>query len=152
MFLHGGWMHLIGNMWMLLIFGDNVEDRLGHWRYLFFYLLLGLISGFIHLLSNPTSTMPTVGASGAIAGIMGGYFLLFPRARVLTLVPIIIFIQFIEIPAFIFLGLWFLMQFLMGTSGLLSGSLESSGIAWWAHIGGFIAGLFLIRLFAKRSS
>lgn len=145
-------MHLIGNMWMLLIFGDNVEDRLGHWRYLFFYLLLGLISGFIHLLSNPTSTMPTVGASGAIAGIMGGYFLLFPRARVLTLVPIIIFIQFIEIPAFIFLGLWFLMQFLMGTSGLLSGSLESSGIAWWAHIGGFIAGLFLIRLFAKRSS
>ena len=135
MFLHGGWMHLLGNMLSLYIFGDNVEDRLGHLRYLLFYLSGGVISGLSHLLLNPTSTMPTIGASGAVAAVMGAYFILYPRAKVLTLVPIIIIPLFFEIPAFIFLGLWFLMQFLNATGG------STSPIAWWAHIGGFLFGL-----------
>ena len=146
MFLHGGWMHLIGNMWMLWIFGDNIEDRLGHLRFVIFYILCGVGSGLFHVFTNTNSIVPTVGASGAIAGVMGAYFVLYPRARVLTLVIIVVFIQLIEIPAFIFLGLWFLMQFLMGSTSLLAGSSAAAGgVAWWAHIGGFVIGIYLLR-------
>jgi len=143
MFLHGGFLHLLGNMWFLYIFGDNVEDRLGHIRYLFFYLLCGLASGASHLFLNLDSTIPTIGASGAIAGVMGAYFVLYPRAKILTLVPIFIFIQLIHLPAFVFLGIWFLFQFLSaaGTSA------QSGGIAWWAHIGGFVFGIIFLKLF-----
>jgi membrane associated rhomboid family serine protease len=140
MFLHGGFLHLLGNMWSLYIFGDNVEDHLGPFRFLAFYLLCGLVSGLAHMLSNPMSNIPTVGASGAIAGVMGGYFLLFPAARILTLVPIVFIPLFFEIPAFVFIGIWFLLQVLNATSG------GQSAIAWWAHIGGFVAGMLLVKL------
>jgi membrane associated rhomboid family serine protease len=142
MFLHGGFMHLLGNMWSLYIFGDNVEDRLGPLRYTIFYLLCGLMSGVSHLLLNPHSAIPTIGASGAIAGVMGAYFLLHPTAKVLTLIPIIIIPWFVEIPAFFFLGLWFLIQFVnaAGADG------ATGGIAWWAHIGGFVFGMIFIKL------
>jgi len=140
MFLHGGFLHLLGNMWSLYIFGDNVEDHLGHVRYLVFYLLCGILSGVSHLALNWHSQIPTIGASGAIAGVMGAYAILYPRAKVLTLVPIFFFLHFVELPAFIFLGIWFLFQFLSATGG------EASGIAWWAHIGGFIFGIGLLKL------
>jgi hypothetical protein len=140
MFLHGGFLHLLGNMWSLYIFGDNVEEHLGPIRFLVFYLACGLVSGFTHLLSNPVSNIPTVGASGAIAGVMGGYFLLFPGARILTLLPIVFIPLFFEIPAFVFIGIWFLLQVLNATSG------GQSAIAWWAHIGGFVAGMLLVKL------
>ena len=143
MFLHGGFLHLLGNMWFLYIFGDNVEDRLGHLRYLAFYLLCGLASGLSHLALNWQSEIPTIGASGAIAGVMGAYFLLHPRAKVLTLVPIFIFFQFLEIPAFVFMGVWFLFQFLSAAAA----SANAGGIAWWAHIGGFIFGMVFLKLF-----
>ena len=141
MFLHGGFLHFGGNMLFLYIFGDNVEDYLGHFKYAAFYLLCGLISGLFHLALNPLSRVPTIGASGAIAGIMGAYFLLFPKSKILTIIPIIIIPFFIEIPAFIFLGGWFLIQFYN-----VAGQGGASQIAWWAHIGGFIAGMALIRL------
>lgn len=141
LFLHGGWLHVIGNMWFLFIFGDNVEDRLGHARYLLFYLACGLAGSFAHLIANYDSSMPTIGASGAIAGVMGGYFILYPRAKVLTLVPIFIFITLFDIPAPIFLGFWFLLQFLQG---LVPSAAETGGVAWWAHIGGFAAGMGLV--------
>jgi membrane associated rhomboid family serine protease len=143
MFLHGGFLHLLGNMWSLYIFGDNVEDNLGHFRYLAFYLLCGLASGVSHLALNWHSEIPTIGASGAIAGVMGAYFVLYPKAKVLTLVPIFFFIQFVELPAFIFLGIWFLIQFLSaaGASG------QAGGIAWWAHIGGFVFGILFLKMF-----
>ncbi|MCF6247935.1 MAG: rhomboid family intramembrane serine protease [Desulfobacula sp.] len=144
MFLHGGFFHFLGNMWILYIFGDNVEEHFGSLRFLGFYLICGLISGLSHLLLNPMSMVPTIGASGAIAGVMGAYFLLFPKSKILTVIPIIIIPFFIEIPAFIFLGLWFLLQFLNAT-----GSNAGAGIAWWAHIGGFIAGLVLVLLNKK---
>ncbi|MBN2013219.1 rhomboid family intramembrane serine protease [candidate division KSB1 bacterium] len=152
MFLHGGWMHLIGNMWFLWIFGDNVEDRLGHVRYLILYLIFGIVSGFAHTYINPHSSMPTVGASGAIAGVMGAYFIYFPRARILTLIPIFIFLQFIEIPAYFFLGIWFLFQFLSGAAqfSMRSGSL--GGIAWFAHIGGFLCGILTALIFYRNRS
>ncbi len=143
MFLHGGFLHLLGNMWFLYIFGDNVEDRLGHFRYLVFYLLCGLASGISHLVINWHSMIPTIGASGAIAGVMGAYFILYPRAKVLTLVPIFIFFQFIELPAFLFLGVWFLFQFLSAAGA----SAQAGGIAWWAHIGGFVFGVIFLKLF-----
>jgi membrane associated rhomboid family serine protease len=142
MFLHGGFFHLLGNMWFLYIFGDNVEDRLGHFRYLAFYLLCGLASGISHLFLNWTSQIPTIGASGAIAGVMGAYFILYPRAKVLTLVPIFFFLHFIEIPAFLFLGFWIFFQFLNAAF-----STQAGGIAWWAHIGGFIFGIIFLKLF-----
>jgi membrane associated rhomboid family serine protease len=138
-FLHGGWLHLLGNMLFLYIFGDNVESALGHARYLIFYLACGVAASLSHLALNPASTIPTVGASGAIAGVLGAYFLLFPAARVVTLVPIFFFIQVVEIPAFIFLGFWFLLQFLSGSAALFS-TQSSQGVAWWAHIGGFVVG------------
>jgi hypothetical protein len=142
MFLHGGFMHLIGNMWSLYIFGDNVEDRLGSARYIAFYLLCGLASGLTHLLLNAHSNIPTIGASGAIAGVMGAYFVLYPRSRILTLIPIIFIPWFVEIPAFFFLGIWFVLQFLnaAGSSG------QAGGIAWWAHIGGFVFGILFLKL------
>jgi len=143
MFLHGGFWHLLGNMWSLYIFGDNIEDRLGSLRYLLFYLLCGLTSGLTHVLLNLNSNVPTIGASGAIAGVMGAYFMLFPKSRILTLIPILFIPFFIEIPAYFFLGFWLLLQFLSaaGSSG------SAGGIAWWAHIGGFISGMILLKLF-----
>ncbi|MBW2591618.1 MAG: rhomboid family intramembrane serine protease [Deltaproteobacteria bacterium] len=145
MFLHGGFWHLLGNMWSLYIFGDNVEDRLGPLRYLLFYLLCGLASGLSHLMLNLHSKAPTIGASGAIAGVMGAYFILYPRSKILTLIPIIIIPWFIEIPAFFFLGLWFVMQFINAAGSHLHGG----GIAWWAHIGGFVFGILFLRLMEK---
>jgi len=135
-FLHGGLLHFAGNMWFLWIFGDNVEDRYGHIGYLIFYLGCGVAASFAHYLVNRDSAMPTIGASGAIAGVMGAYLLLYPHARVLTLVPIIVIYQLFSVPAPVFLGLWFLMQFYQGAQ-----SASASGVAWWAHIGGFLAGL-----------
>lgn len=143
MFLHGGLFHILGNMWFLYIFGDNVEDRLGHLRYLSFYLLCGILAGVAHLLTNWESRIPTIGASGAIAGVMGAYFVTYPRARIVTLIPFFFLFQFAELPAFIFLGLWFLMQLV--SAGLSGGG--AGGIAWWAHVGGFVCGIVLFKLF-----
>ena len=137
-FLHGGWMHFLGNMWFLHIFGDNVEDRFGHFGYLIFYVACGIAASVAHLVSNLDSTMPTIGASGAIAGIMGAYMRLYPKAQVLTLVPIFIFLQILVIPAPIFLGIWFLIQFFQGAFSVTSQA--AGGVAWWAHIGGFVVG------------
>jgi len=145
MFLHGGFWHLLGNMWSLYIFGDNVEDRLGPLRYLLFYLLCGWASGLFHLFTNWHSQIPTIGASGAIAGVMGAYLLLYPRSKILTLIPIFFIPYFIEIPAFFFLGFWFLMQFL-GAAGSRG---QAGGIAWWAHVGGFVGGMLLLKLFLQ---
>jgi membrane associated rhomboid family serine protease len=148
-FLHGGWFHMIGNVWFLWIFGDNVEDYLGHSKFIFFYLLCGVAAGLAHVYTNPGSMIPTVGASGAIAGIMGAYTVKYPKARVLTLIIFIYFIRFIELPAYIFLGVWFLIQFFSGAMAHISGS-ASSGVAWWAHIGGFVVGVLLILILPKR--
>lgn len=140
-FLHGGWMHFIGNMWFLYIFGDNVEDRFGHVGYLCFYLGCGVTASLVHFLSDPNSTVPTIGASGAIAGVMGAYFIWYPHAKVQTLVPIFIIIQIIVLPAPLFLGIWFLLQTLQGSMSIVS--MQTDGVAWWAHIGGFVAGASL---------
>ncbi|MBN2419888.1 MAG: rhomboid family intramembrane serine protease [Deltaproteobacteria bacterium] len=142
MFLHGGFLHLLGNMWSLYIFGDNIEDKLGHVRYLFFYLLCGIASGLFHMSLNLHSQIPTIGASGAIAGVMGAYLISYPNSKILTLIPIIFIPYFIEIPAFIFLGIWFLLQFLSATGS----SPHGGGIAWWAHIGGFVAGIIFLKM------
>jgi membrane associated rhomboid family serine protease len=139
MFMHGGWFHLLGNVLFLYIFGDNIEDTLGHFRYAVFYIGCGVAASLIHLATHPASTVPTIGASGAIAGVMGAYFLLFPGSRIVTLVPFFFFIQLIEVPAFVFLGIWFLIQFLSGSFSFAVSS-ELSRIAWWAHIGGFAVG------------
>ena len=144
LFLHGGWLHLGGNMLYLWIFGDNVEDKLGHFRFLIFYLLCGIAASALHIYLEPTSTVPTIGASGAISGILGAYILMFPRARVLTLIPIFIFIQIVELPAYIILGLWFVLQFFNGMLSIGYATAGMGGVAWWAHIGGFIAGLLLV--------
>lgn len=143
MFIHGGFWHLLGNMWSLYIFGDNVEDRFGSFYYLIFYLLSGLISGLCHLFINYNSAVPTIGASGAIAGVMGAYLILYPNAKILTLIPIIIIPLFVEIPAFFFLGFWFVLQVFNAAAS----NAFSSGIAWWAHIGGFVFGVFSLKLF-----
>jgi hypothetical protein len=145
MFLHGGFWHLLANMWSLYIFGDNVEDRLGPLRYLLFYLLCGWVSGLFHLFTNWHSQIPTIGASGAIAGVMGAYLLLYPRSRILTLIPIFFIPYFIEIPAYFFLGFWFLMQFL-GAAGSRG---QAGGIAWSAHVGGFVGGVILLKIFLQ---
>jgi membrane associated rhomboid family serine protease len=142
MFIHGGFWHLLGNMWTLYIFGDNVEDRLGPLRYLLFYILCGLASGVSHLAINFHSSVPTIGASGAIAGVMGAYFVLYPGARILTLIPIFFIPYFLELPAYFFLGVWFIIQFLSATATPGHGG----GIAWWAHIGGFVFGIVLLKL------
>jgi membrane associated rhomboid family serine protease len=142
MFLHGGWLHLVGNMLYLYIFGDNVEDRLGHGRYLAFYLLCGIAAGATQAITSPHSGLPMVGASGAIAGVSGAYLLFFPRARVVTLVPIFIFLQVVEVPAVFFLLLWFLWQLLSGVA-TLGDRAGVGGVAFWAHVGGFLAGMIL---------
>ena len=151
MFLHGGWLHLIGNMWVLWIFGDNIEDYLGHFAYLIFYLLCGVIAAIAHTVLNATSTIPSVGASGAIAGVMGAYFVLYPRARVLTLVPLIFFFTFWWLPAWIVLGYWFIIQFFSGAATAIAYTSQTSGgIAFWAHVGGFVAGIVLVKVFPTR--
>lgn len=152
MFLHGSWGHVIGNMWFLLIFGDNVEDAMGHVRYLFFYLLMGFGAAAAQLAASPASQLPMVGASGAIAGILGAYFFLHPRAKVLTLLMFFVFVRFVEIPAFFFLGLWFLTQTIAGVGTLSQQAVrgDMGGVAWWAHAGGFAAGFLGIHLFRKR--
>lgn len=148
MFLHSSWLHLLGNMLFLYIFGDNVEDRLGHLRYICFYLLSGAAAGVAQVYALPGSTFPMIGASGAIAGVTGAYFLFFPRARVLTLVPILFFFQIIEIPAVVFLLLWFVMQVLYGLATVSAAGHMVGGVAWWAHIGGFVFGMIAAPLLA----
>ena len=145
MFLHGGFLHILGNMWFLYIFGDNVEDRLGPLRYFVFYILCGVAAGLIHLLTNWSSKIPTIGASGAISGVMGAYLLLYPRSRILTLIPIFFFFQFVELPAFVFLGYWLIIQ--LFSAGLTPRGV--GGVAWWAHIGGFAVGLIFIKIFDR---
>src|SRR5436190_727351 len=148
-FLHGGWLHIIANMWTLWIFGDNVEDRMGPVRFAIFYLTCGVVAGLTHLFTNPNSTVPSVGASGAIAGVLGAYFIFFPTARVVVMFPIFFFPFFFEMPAVIYLGFWFFSQLFSGTLAL-AGPRHVGGIAWWAHIGGFLSGMILCGLLAKR--
>ena len=148
-FLHGGWFHVIWNIWFLWIFGDNVEDHLGHLKYLLFYIACGVFAGLAHVYMNTDSSVQTIGASGAIAGIMGAYIILYPRARVLTLIPIFLIFPIIHIPAYVFLGFWFFVQFLSGYASLsISGNY--GGVAWWAHIGGFLTGVLTILLIFPR--
>jgi len=148
MFLHGDWLHLIFNMWTLWLFGPGVEDRMGRWAYLVFYLLCGIAASAAHAAFNASSAVPALGASGAIAGVIGCFMRLFPMARLIVVVPIFIFPFFFEIPAVIYAGLWFLLQILQGTVDLFRSS-EGGGVAWWAHIGGFIAGVVLMPLLRK---
>lgn len=146
MFLHGNFGHLLSNMWALWLFGDNIEDRMGSFRFLLFYLAAGVAAGLIHVLTNLAETAPAIGASGAVAGVMGAYFLLYPHARIITLVPVFFFPLLIHIPAFFYLGGWFLLQLIQGTAAFL-GVGPAGGIAWWAHIGGFVTGFFVVRRF-----
>jgi hypothetical protein len=151
MFLHGGLWHIVFNMWFLWIFGRNVEEALGHFPYLIFYLTCGCAAALIQVMSDPTSTIPMVGASGAIAGVMGGYFVLYPRARVLMLVPFL-FVFFLWLPAWVVLGYWFVLQFLSGVgTALVAGDRSSGGVALWAHVGGFVTGVLIVRLFPFRA-
>jgi len=150
MLLHGSWMHVIGNMWYLWIFGDNVEDRLGHGRFIVFYLLCGIVAAFGQILIDPTSTLPTIGASGAIAGVMGAYFVLYPQSRVLTLVTLIIFWEVIEMPAIILLGFWFLMQLFSAGAIAVTASTGGGGVAFMAHVAGFITGIVGVFVFRQR--
>jgi membrane associated rhomboid family serine protease len=150
MFLHGGWLHLISNMLALYIFGDNVEDRIGHRGYLVFYLVCGLIAALTHVAFNSSSAVPTIGASGAISGVLGAYFILYPRARVITLIPLFILPWFVEIPAVFYLGFWFLSQLFNGALSVVSGAQPIGGVAFWAHIGGFVAGILLVNLVQQR--
>jgi len=148
MFLHGGWMHLIGNMLFLHIFGDNVEDKFGHSRYIVFYFLAGIAAALAQIFISPVSEIPMIGASGAIAGVMGAYVFMFPRAKVATLVPLFMFFQIVELPAFIFLGIWFVIQIYSGLLQLGIGA-DAGGVAWWAHIGGFAMGAVLLPFMRK---
>ncbi|MGH2582154.1 MAG: rhomboid family intramembrane serine protease [Anaerolineales bacterium] len=148
MFLHAGWFHFLSNMWVLYIFGDNVEDHMGPGSYLIFYLLGGVAAALLQTYVFPGSTVPMLGASGAIAGVLGAYLFMFPGARVSTLVPIFLFISIVEVPAIIFLGFWFISQLF---SGLASIGVQGGGVAWWAHIGGFLVGLVLNPFFRRRS-
>ncbi len=148
MFLHAGWLHVLGNMWFLFIFGDNIEDYLGHFNYLLFYVLSGLFAMATQVAMYPHSNLPTVGASGAIAGVLGAYFILYPRARVLTWFFVFVF----YVPAWIILGYWFVLQFLAGavTLSVAQGGRDVGGVAVWAHVGGFVAGLVMVKLFPER--
>jgi membrane associated rhomboid family serine protease len=150
MFIHGGFLHILGNMWFLWIFGRGIEDILGHAKYLFFYLACGIAAALIHILVNFNSTVPTVGASGAIAGIMGAYLIKFPRARIVTLVPIIIFFTTIDLPAAFLLLYWFAIQFFSGVGSVGYSQASSGDVAWFAHIGGFLTGMGLILLLPAR--
>src|SRR5438445_3790459 len=151
MFLHGGWIHLLGNMWTLWIFGDNVEDRLGRSRFIALYLASGIAAALLHIYTNAGSVVPTIGASGAIAGIMGAYFRFFPFARVETLVPPFFFGPTFVLPAVVFLGWWFVLQFFNGALSLAAKGPGFGGVAWWAHVGGFLFG-FAMCLLAQRTS
>jgi len=148
-FLHAGWLHILSNMWTLWIFGDNVEEAMGHLRYGVFYLLSGVLAGLAQLLAQPHSQVPSLGASGAIAGVLGAYFLLYPKARVTLLVPFFFTPYFFDVPAVLYLGLWFVSQLFNGTLALASPE-QVGGIAFWAHVGGFSAGMLLCRLFVRR--
>jgi len=150
MFLHGGWLHLLGNMLFLWVFGRNVEDLIGSGRFVGFYLACGLVAGVVQVIANPYSRVPTIGASGAIAGVMGAYLIKFPRARIVTLIPIVIFITTMEIPAAFLLLWWFVIQFVSGFGSLAQTNYTGGGVAWFAHVGGFIAGMLLIRAFPSR--
>lgn len=146
-FIHGGWLHVISNMLFLWVFGDNVEDRLGHFKYLLFYLAAGIVGGMAHIISDPVSTVPVVGASGAVAGVLGAYIIAFPRSRILALVPIIIIFTLMEIPAVVFIAIWFILQLFNGVASL-GGTADT--VAYWAHVGGFIMGAVLIKTMAPR--
>jgi membrane associated rhomboid family serine protease len=148
MFLHGGWFHILSNMWVLFIFGDNIEARMGGIRYLVFYLLSGTSAGLLQALILPSSTVPMIGASGAVAGVLGAYLILYPRSRIASLVPIFFIFTLVELPAFVFLVFWFISQLY---SGLFSLQGSAGGIAWWAHIGGFIFGIFIAFFFRRRT-
>jgi membrane associated rhomboid family serine protease len=151
MFLHASWSHIIGNMWYLWIFGDNVEDRLGHFRFIIFYLLCGMAAALGQILMDPNSLLPTIGASGAIAGVMGAYFVLYPRSRVLTLIPLFIFWEVIELPATVLLGFWFLMQlFSAGAIAVTANTHGSGGVAFAAHVAGFVIGMIGVLVFRQR--
>jgi len=150
LFLHGGFLHIAGNMLFLWIFGNNVEDYLGHFKFLVFYLVCGVAATLAHVFAHPNSSVPVIGASGAISGVLGAYFLLFPRARVLTLVPIFFFLYFIEVPAYFFLGVYIVFQFFFGLTSLTDKTASAQGVAWFAHIGGFFAGIVLLILFRRR--
>ena len=149
-FLHGGWLHIFSNMWALWIFGDNVEDRMGPVRFGIFYLICGCAAGATHMLMNPDSTVPSVGASGALAGVLGAYLLLFPTARLIVMLPIFFFPFFFEMPAVLYLGFWFFTQLFSGTLAL-AGPQQVGGIAWWAHVGGFVSGMLLCWFFVRPS-
>jgi membrane associated rhomboid family serine protease len=149
MFLHGSWSHVIGNMWYLWIFGDNVEDNLGHGRFMVFYLLCGMVAAIGQIAMDPNSTLPTIGASGAIAGVMGGYFVLYPHSRVLTLIPWI-FIQIVELPATVLLGFWFLMQLFSAGAIAVTSNTHGGGVAFAAHVAGFVVGVAGVFAFRKR--
>jgi len=148
-FLHGGWLHIVANMWTLWIFGDNVEDRMGPLRFIIFYLVCGVLAALTQVLVTPDATIPSVGASGAIAGVLGAYLLFFPTARLIVLIPILFFPFFFELPAVIFLVFWFFIQLFSGTA-MLASPQQVGGIAFWAHIGGFIAGMLLCIFFVRR--
>src|SRR5213080_4877506 len=150
-FLHGGWLHIVANMWTLWIFGDNVEDRMGPLRFIIFYLVCGVLAALTQVLVTPNATIPSVGASGAIAGVLGAYFLFFPTARLIVLIPILFFTFFFELPAVIFLVLWFFIQLFSGTA-MLASPQQVGGIAFWAHIGGFVVGMLSCWLFVKTPS
>ena len=150
MFLHGGWMHLIGNMWFLWIYGDNIEDVLGHGKYLLFYLLAGVAAALLQVVLNFDSRVPMIGASGAIAGVMGAYMIKFPHARILTLIPIFVFFTTVEVPAFFMLLYWFVIQFFSGIGSIGYSQMSQGGTAWFAHIGGFVAGMVLILVLGTR--
>ncbi len=148
-FMHGGWLHVIGNMWFLWIFGNNIEDRLGHFRYLIFYILCGIGASLLQIIAEPASRVPVVGASGAISGVLGAYLLSYPHARIYTLLILFILIYPVEIPAFLFLILWFVFQFMGGTSQAAMQH-DAGGVAYWAHIGGFVIGMILFMFFTKK--
>ena len=147
LFFHGGWLHIIGNMWYLRIFGDNIEDRLGHGGFLLFYLLCGVAANAAQIYVEPAADVPTIGASGAISGVLGAYLVSYPGAKVKTIIPIFIIFTVVEVPAVLFLGIWFLAQLQSGAASL---SMAGTNVAWWAHIGGFVAGMVLILLFPRR--
>lgn len=151
MFLHGGFLHILGNLWFLWVFGDNVEDRLGHWRFLAFYLLCGLAAAALQIVTAHGSTAPMIGASGAIAGVLGAYIVMYPLGRINALLPLGCFFFSVQVPAFLFLGLWFLIQLNSGMVELPHASQVTGGVAWWAHIGGFAAGIALVRVMAPVS-
>jgi rhomboid family protein len=150
MFLHGGWLHLIGNMLFLFVFGRSIEDRFGHAKFLLLYFASGLAAAILHIVLNAGSPVPSIGASGAIAGVLGAYAFSYPRARITTLIPLFFFFWTVEIPALFLLGYWFLIQFFTGFQALAIESATSGGVAWWAHVGGFIAGFFLAAIFTPR--